>query len=234
MFYPNMLSLLIVHNCWVQGKMKKIREDEPQGQYISELIHELKQPITAIKAYLGGCELRIQKNNLSAGQILSILQKIEEQTELLKNKIDSIYEHAAQETFIEKPTDIHSFITEIISLYSYEIKHHNISLILDFQENFSNFPINGVQIRHVLFRLLKQCIHTVEKNKLRQPKLEIQTNIDKNMMRIIIISNFLIKEEDFEKGLTYCHTSLDKESGVLLAELFAHSICFQLTAFQQR
>ncbi|MCE0722900.1 MULTISPECIES: HAMP domain-containing histidine kinase [Legionella] len=214
--------------------MKKIRKDDSQDQYISELIHELNQPITAIKAYLGGCELRIQKNKLSLEQILSVLQKINEQADFLKNKIDSLYEHISQEKLIEKSADVHSVITEIISLYSYEIKHHKISLILNFQRDFPNFHIDSFQIRHVLFRLLKQCIHTVEKNKLHRAKLEIQTYMDKSSMRITIKSNFLIKEEDFKNELTYCNTFLDQESGVLLAELCAHSICFQLTAFQQR
>ncbi|HHF0530713.1 TPA: histidine kinase, partial [Legionella anisa] len=166
--------------------------------------------------------------------ILSVLQKINEHTDLLKNKIDSIFKYAAQEKITEKPTDIHNLITEIISLFSYEIKHHKISLILNFQRNAPNFHIDRFQIRHVLFRLLKQCIHTVEKNKLHRAKLEIQTYMDKNTMRILIKSNFLINEEDFENELTYCHTFLDKDSGVLLAELFPHSICFQLKAFQQR
>ncbi|KTD42298.1 HAMP domain-containing histidine kinase [Legionella parisiensis] len=213
--------------------MKTIREDEPQVQSITEIIHQLKQPITTIKAYLGGCELRIQKNNSSPKQILNALQKINEQTDLLRNKIDWMYEHAAQEKFIEKPTDIHNLIIEIVSLYSYEIKHHDINLILDFQRLFSNFRINEIQIKHVLFRILKQCIHTIQKNKIHAAQLDIQTRMDKKTVKIIIKSNFLINEEDFEKELSYCHSFLNRSSGALLAELFARSMSFQLTAFQQ-
>lgn len=202
-------------------------------QYIEKLIHELNQSMTAIKAYVGGCELRLEKKGLSAEQMLNALQKINQHVELLKNKIYSLQEPTTQKKLGERPAIFHDIITEIISLYSYEIEHNNIRLVVNFQDECPDFHIPQLQLKHILFRLLKQCITVVEKNKIHKATLEIQTDMDKNTAKIMIKSNFLIQEEEFEKELTYCRTLLDRESGTLFAELFANSISFQLIVFHQ-
>ncbi|WP_454780434.1 histidine kinase [Legionella sp. WA2022007384] len=208
--------------------MKIPIQKNSQMKELLNLIHDLNQPLTAIKAYLGGCELRLQKNDLHPKQMLGVLQKINEHTELLKSKIEFMKELSTQERLLEDSIDLQNIITEIISLYSYEIEQHNIKLTLNFQKNFSDFHINQFQVKQVLFRLLKQCINTIEKNKIPEAKLEIQTHKEKNAAKIIIKSNFLIREEDVESELIYCRTLLNKDNDNLLAELFMDASCFQL------
>ncbi len=104
---------------------------------MSKPIHEINQPLTAIKAYFGGRELRLQKNDLSPEPMANALQNIK-YAESLQNKIYSMPDLIKQDNF----TDIRSMnvlVTEITSLYSYEMEYYNIGLIMDFHKTTPYF-----------------------------------------------------------------------------------------------
>ncbi|WP_252581935.1 sensor histidine kinase [Legionella lytica] len=208
--------------------MNGLMQKNLHSQLLLKFIHELNQPLTVIKAYLGGCEIKLQRNELSPSQMNSALQKINEHTELFKNKINSMQQLIVQEEGI----NISSIITEISSLFFFEIKHHHIRLTLDFHECSPDFNINKSQLKGVLFRLLKQCIGTVEKNAIEQSELVIQTKPHQNnALSMTITSNFPIKEESVEDELTYCRTLFTTDCGSLSAELVPNGICFKLIMF---
>ncbi|CAM2950273.1 sensory histidine kinase AtoS [Legionella steigerwaltii] len=207
--------------------MKKEINESSHTCNISKLVHEINQPLTAIKAYLGGCELRLQKNDLSSVQMMNVLQTINKHIELLQKKIYSLHDLIAQENFIA-PQSIDVLITEITSLYSYEIEYHNIGLSMDFHANIPDLPINKLPLKQVLFRLLKHCIATVEENKIQNAQLEIQTIIHEDAINIMIKSNLPMKEDNLERELAYCRTLLNVNNGTLSADLLANGICFQI------
>jgi len=93
--------------------MNGLMQKNLHNQLLLKFIHELNQPLTVIKAYLGGCEIKLQRNELSPRQMNSALQKINEHTELFKNKIYSMQQLIVQEEGINIP----SIITEITSLF---------------------------------------------------------------------------------------------------------------------
>ncbi|MFJ1267195.1 histidine kinase [Legionella lytica] len=199
-------------------------------QLLLKFIHELNQPLTVIKAYLGGCEIKLQRNELSPSQMNSVLQKINEHTELFKDKIYSMQQLIVQ----EEGVNISSIITEITSLFFLEIKHHHIQLTLDFHESLPDFNMQKSQLKCVLFRLLKQCIDSVEKNDIKQSELLIQTKPhQQNILSVTITSNFPIKEESVEQELTYCRTLFTTDCGRLLTESVPNGICFQLLMFHK-
>ncbi|WP_010652948.1 histidine kinase [Fluoribacter dumoffii] len=210
--------------------MNKIMKVHFHRFNISKLIHEINQPLTAIKAYLGGCELRLQKNDLSAEQMINAVQKINKHTELLQHKISSMQELIAQENPVDTQS-IDALIAEIIFLYSYEMEHYNIELILNLQDHTPALLMDKFPIKHVLFRILKKCITTVEKNKIQNSKLEIQTTVQKDTIKIIIISNCFMEENDLEKELTYCRTFFNVDNGTLSADLLTDGICFQIMIY---
>ncbi|KTD63547.1 hypothetical protein Lsan_0980 [Legionella santicrucis] len=112
-------------------------------QLLLQLIHELNQPLTVIKAYLGGCELRLKNNNLSSEQMVSTLQKIMEHTDLFANKV-----YEMREIISQKDSYIPDLITEITSLFTFEINLYEIELKLELLENnLSDFCMNTTQFK---------------------------------------------------------------------------------------
>ena len=209
--------------------MNGLMQKNVHTQLLLKFIHELNQPLTVIKAYLGGCEIKLQRNELSPNQINNALQKISEHTELFKNKVYSMQQLIIQEERINIP----HIITEISSLFSFEIKNRNIKLNLDFHDCLFDFNMSKSQLKCVLFRLLKQCIDTAG-NHIEHSELFIQTKpYKKDALRMTITSNYPIKEESLESELTYCRTLFTTDSGSLLAELTPEGICFQLIMFHK-
>lgn len=198
-------------------------------QLLLKHIHELNQPLTVIKAYLGGCELRLQKNELTSEQMINVLRKISEHTKLFENTIFLMQKIITQENSIK----VSNLITEVTSLFSFEIKYFAIDLVLDFHDELSHFNMNSSQFKQALFSLLKQCIDAVEKNRVQTPKIVIQTRCKKNILTITIKSNFTIEDDDLEKKLTYCRFLLSEDCATISTELLANGIGILLTMFQR-
>src|SRR5690242_20642293 len=102
------MSYFLGYKCWMNGLIQKNKQKQP----LLQQIHELNQPLTVIKAYLGGCELRLKRNDLNSTQIASVLQNIMEHTEIFANKIHSMQKIITQ----EEDFDVAYLIAEVTSL----------------------------------------------------------------------------------------------------------------------
>lgn len=199
-------------------------------QLLLQLIHELNQPLTVIKAYLGGCELRLKNNNLSSEQMVSTLQKIMEHTDLFANKV-----YEMREIISQKDSYIPDLITEITSLFTFEINLYEIELKLELLENnLSDFCMNTTQFKHMMFCLFKLFIDTVEKKRVQKAKLAIQAKIlKKYAFNITIKSNFLIEKDDLEKKLTYCRSLFSEDYVTVDTQCLSHGISISLSIFHK-
>ncbi|VEB38963.1 Uncharacterised protein [Legionella sainthelensi] len=196
------------------------------NELIQKLIHELNQPLTVIKAYLGGCELRMKNNDLSSDQMVSTLQKVMEHTDVLANKV-----YGMRKIITQEDTSIPFLITEIASLFTFEINLYEIQLKLNLLENnLADFCMNKAQFKHIMFCLLKLCIDTVEKNLLQKPTLIIQAKIlKKDTLNLEIESNFPIEKPDLEKKLTYCRSLLSKDYVIINTKVLSQGISISLS-----
>lgn len=193
-----------------------------------KLIHELNQPLTVIKAYLGGCLIRLKKNELSQEQIISVLEKINENAELFENKVYSMQQVIIQEEYRDIPT----ILTEITSLFAFEAQHYGIRFILDFDEVNSSVPVDKSLVMQMAFRLLKLCVAIVEANKIQNAELRVQAQLDKkNALSITIKSNFPIKDSVAETELNYCRSLFVDENGTLTMKALPDGICFTISIF---
>jgi phosphoglycerate-specific signal transduction histidine kinase len=196
-----------------------------------KLIHELNQPLTVIKAYVGGCILRIKKNELSSEQMINVMQKINENAELFEHKIYSMQQIIIQ----EEDSDIPSIITEMASLFTYEIKNNDIKLVLDFHDTLADFRMDKSLLKQILFRLFKQCIGAIEVEKTLNAELTVQTQLDKeNALNLTLKSNAPIKDKtELDHAITYCRSLIIKDSGALSVEFQPNEMCCTFRVFNQ-
>lgn len=211
--------------------MKRGIQENNQTQGISQIIHELNQPITVIKAYLGGCELRLERQNLKSEELRHTFIKMNEHIELLCHKIDKLNDLSYKNILFSEPNPMAHLLNEIISLYAYEIDYHAIQICFNFHENLSHSQLSDSPVKQVLFRLIKLCIHSIEINKIQNSEIAIQTRSHESVGKIIIKTNFVIQEEYIEKEMNYCRSLLNKNRNDLLAELSANNKDCQFIVF---
>ncbi|KTC93416.1 hypothetical protein [Legionella cincinnatiensis] len=210
----------------MNGLIQTISPEQP----LLQLIHELNQPLTVIKAYLGGCDLRLKNNELSSDQMVNTLQKIMEHTDVLANKV-----YGMQKIITQDDSSISHLITEITSLFTFELNLYDIQLKLELLENnLSDFCMNKSQFKHIMFCLLKLCIDTVEKNGIPKAKLAIQAKIlKKYTLNMTIKSNFPIEKDNLEKKLTYCRSLLFEDCVTIDTQFLSHGISISLSIFHK-
>ena len=192
-------------------------------------IHELNQPLTVTKAYLGGCSLLVKKNELNSEQMIDILQKITEQSELLEQKISLMQQVIIHEEY----RDVPSIIKEILSLFALEVKQLEIQLTLSIPDILADFSIDKFLLQQILFRILKQCMTTVQVNKIQNAELTVQAQcVKENVLDLLIKSNFPITAIDLEHELAYCRSLLMDELGGLSVDLLSEGMCIKITLFK--
>lgn len=211
--------------------MKRVVQENNQTQGVSQIIHELNQPLTVIKAYLGGCELRLERQNLNSSELRHTFRKMNEHIELLCHKIDMLNDLSYKNMLFNEPNPIEHLFNEIFSLYAYEIEYYPIQISSNFHEKLSHTQLSYRHVKQVLFRLIKLSIHSIERVKLQNSEIDIQTICHESVEKIIIKTNFVIPEEYIEKEMNYCRTLLHNNSINLLAELSAHNTGCQFTVF---
>ncbi|AUH74292.1 hypothetical protein [Legionella sainthelensi] len=204
--------------------MKGLVHKNSPMQLFFKFIHAINQPLTVIQAYLSGCEIRIKDHNLKPDQMMYVLKKIEEQTKVCNNIVNSMHKTLLQE-------NISDLITEITTLFSLEITSHNIQLIIECDTNHFNFE--GILFKQILFRILKQCINTVEKNKISNSILILGTKMQKNTFNMNIKCNFIIEKNELKEEILKCRTYLMRKNDSIRIEFLSDSTIFKLIMVNQ-
>jgi C4-dicarboxylate-specific signal transduction histidine kinase len=206
------------------------------SQTISKLTRELNQSLTTMQAYIGGCTSHSQ-NKISMDEILVLMQKVVESTELLVSKLNAVTDLIFQEQLMQEKSDIHSIIEEVILMHSHKINQAKIAILFDFSQNLPKLKVNQSQLVLVLFNLIQFCIEAVKKCKAGKPRFEFQTEKSNENTIILTVRNniplftpkFANRQKELEEKLSLYRAVLEREGGSLSMTSLEDSSWFQLS-----
>lgn len=146
-------------------KFKQIQEQ--QSQFIRTIGHELKHPLTNIKAYL-----YFLKKGLKDTDLTQYLQKIDRQTDLLNqmlNDLSDVSRISLKQLQIEaKPLNFSQLIKEVIEELQSVHRHHTLKL-----KTLENVWVKGDDLRltQVITNLISNAVKYSEKSTTISVKL---------------------------------------------------------------
>ncbi len=129
------------------------------GELVSELAHELNQPLYAIANFSEAC-LNLARNSTSHQdpELIPWLEQICEQSHRAGEIIKRVYSFVRKTPAQTRPVDINALVHECAALLQVNLRHHGVGLRLRLAEGLSEVVVDPVQIQQVLVNLMSNAI----------------------------------------------------------------------------
>lgn len=154
-------AAITLHDITLEKTLAKLKED-----FTSAVVHELRSPLTAIKA---GSELILtQKEKIDQMQEEKMLGIINKQSERMLHDINSLLDATKLEsghfTLSPKPSNIVDLIGETVGLFDGEAKKKHIGISVDIEKDLPLGLCDSTRIEQVLNNLISNSLKFTQEN----------------------------------------------------------------------
>ena len=152
------------------------------GQVVSALIHEIAQPITAIKNYLNALRLLAASGNEAGVQ--TALERMEGHTNHASDIIKRIRDYVKRRDVQVQPEVLSAVINETIALAGSSIRDNDVTLTVEVDRSVQLAEIDRVVVRQVLFNLMRNSLEAMQD----QPRRELTISAKETPAGMVEIS----------------------------------------------
>jgi len=186
-------ALILVENISNLRRLENIRRD-----FVSNVTHELKTPLTSIKGFVEALKGGAIEEKQIAERFLDI---IEIETERLTSLIDDILSLSEIETmkndFDRTEQDIGKIVAEIKEVLVNQLDEKQLEMKIDVQTDMEEFECNPYRIKQLLINLIDNSIKYTEKGFV---KVEVKQTIDREFLVIKVSDTGIgIEEQHIER-----------------------------------
>jgi two-component system, NtrC family, C4-dicarboxylate transport sensor histidine kinase DctB len=146
------------------------------GEMSAAVSHELNQPLAAMKTYLAGAKLLLQRSR--SDEALSSFQRIDDLIERMATITKQLKSHARKGSNELVEVDLKMVISDAIDIMSSQFN----LLQVDYSQNLPKQPVivlgDQIRLEQVMINLLRNSLDAMANTKA--PKLEILLNISNN------------------------------------------------------
>jgi signal transduction histidine kinase len=207
---------IVLHDITLEKSVTRMKED-----FTASIVHELRSPLTAIKA--SAQLMKEEKEKLDKAQEEKLIDIIHKQSERMLSDINSLLDAAKLDsghfTISQKPTDINSIILDSVGLFHAEAKNKYIILNVDIEKNLPMVFIDPDRIAQVINNLISNSMKFTPGGGTITIHAHMYTNdhLSKNATnpRIIVAISILVWE--FQKNNNHLY-SLNSSKPTIAAQ----------------
>lgn len=168
---------------------KKSKIDEMRKQFISDVSHELKTPISLIQGYAEGLVENVntdeENKNFYANVILDEANKMDK---LVKRLLELMKLEYEERNFNDKNFDIVELIREVIRISKVKLDDEKIEVLFDEKEPIYVFA-DDFYVEQVVSNYFTNAIKNVkEVNSKKQIKISLEKSVEQGKVRISIFN----------------------------------------------
>lgn len=166
---------------------ESIRHYIAMGMMTRSVLHELNQPLNAIKVN-ADTALFLQNSGkvILPGMILEILQEISQSITDISSLINQVRTHSStssDESFV--PVALNSAVRAAISLTDRQLSGHQIISEVSLQETELPVPATPMLLEQLIFTLIRTCIGFLDKSESSNKMLKLNTSGDSREAHLI-------------------------------------------------
>jgi two-component system sensor kinase FixL len=144
----------------LQAELTHVQRLTELGQVVTTLVHEVNQPITAIRNYLNACQRLAATGNLTGVQ--AALARMDDQTKRASDIIQRIRDFAMKRDVQMQAEDLSLVIDESVALISASLADEVPTLTVQVEPAEPYVEIDKVQVQQVLFNLMRNGIEAMQ------------------------------------------------------------------------
>lgn len=154
-------------------------------QILSEVAHEISQPITSIKI---DSEMAsdILKSSKCSSEVDEIVDDVVVKTDHCIDVIANIKNFVSKEEIKKEQVEVNKSISKMFKLLSHELKQYNIATEQNLDESKSTVYMSLIELEQVLLNLCKNAISAMASNTRSKNKLTIVSQSSGNQVQIIV------------------------------------------------
>ena len=166
-------------------KLEELSKVSSVDQLLSEVAHELAQPITSLKidAHILSNMLKDQ-DSCQLGQIQSASDSLREKTDHCVDLILNIRQFLSKKTIIKENFNVNENVERIIRLLKSELDEHKIEVKLSLKQDLPNVNMSPVELDQVLLNLSKNAISAMGNNQKSNNTLSFCTTAQYDFVEI--------------------------------------------------
>ncbi len=228
-----------------QTELSRVARVNSMGEMASALAHELSQPLTVINTYVSGCIHRLEGGVKDTTLIIHAMKKAMLNVELAGAIIHRMKNFVRDGELHAEKILITVVINKVVSLIHDETKDKRIRIHVDCEENLPLIYADKIQIKQVLFNLIRNAIEAMRHAKTPKPTLTIKAakaqtlmvsvldngpGIALNISDLLFSPNVSTKLDSMGMGLAICRTIIEAHGGQLrVSNSPLSGACFQFT-----
>ncbi|SHJ73730.1 transporter substrate-binding domain-containing protein [Paramaledivibacter caminithermalis] len=181
------------------------------GRLAATVAHEIKNPLTAIKAYVELMPEKIGSERFRE----NLLEDVPREIDRLDKFINDLLNYSRHRRGKKEELNIIEVVKDTLRFLSREIKKHDIEMVCDIHKD-AKVLVSRDQLRHILMNLLLNAIDAVKVNSV--PKIKVYSAVDGQYIKLIVEDNGKgIDEKTLKKVFEPYYTTKKEGVGLGLA-----------------
>jgi len=217
------------------AKLAHVGRVSSMGELATGIAHELNQPLTAILSFAQASRNMLNSETADLDEYKSILERIASNAELAGEIIQRVRGFVKKTEPKKSQTDLVFLINEITGLLSTKLRHNNIQLKLNMDQNSHLVFGDPIQIQQVLLNIVRNAIEAIVEHKSPTRKITISTKaindtqvevtirdsgpgISKDIGDQLFEAFFSSKSEGLGVGLSICQSIIEAHGGKITVD----------------
>lgn len=130
------------------------------GQMSAAVSHELNQPLAAMRTYLAGARLLMQRNRTE--EALSSFQRIDDLIERMGAITRQLRSHARKNEVDTKTIDLRECVASALSMMGPQLGQTKVSIVRNIADTPANVAADPVRVEQIIVNLLRNALDAVK------------------------------------------------------------------------